>query len=156
MVVCGSHKSVCCYLRWTERGLRPDPATLNWVRLNCRAFWSVTQLLSMLILMSGTQSKTCVWMLNFGTCLCSHMGPLEPRQLPPPQRALHSIGHSRAQAAAGVSLGPLGGPRTHSRTVQPAKGRIALLHNELQSMWSPDGCTLAFDSTHTGQGWQVR
>ncbi|DBA87852.1 TPA: hypothetical protein ACH3X1_004849 [Trebouxia sp. C0004] len=35
------------------------------------------------------------------------------------------------------------------------RDRSSFLHNELHPMWAPDGCTLAFDSTHTGQGWQV-
>ena len=35
------------------------------------------------------------------------------------------------------------------------RDRTSFLHNELHPMWAPDGCTLAFDSTHTGQGWQV-
>ena len=35
------------------------------------------------------------------------------------------------------------------------RDRMGFLHNELHPTWAPDGCTLAFDSTHTGQGWQV-
>ncbi|DBA83403.1 TPA: hypothetical protein ACH3X2_006540 [Trebouxia sp. C0005] len=34
------------------------------------------------------------------------------------------------------------------------RDRSSFLHNELHPVWAPQGCTLAFDSTHTGQGWQ--
>lgn len=36
------------------------------------------------------------------------------------------------------------------------KDRIGFLHHDLHPAWTADGSTLAFDSTHTGQGWQVR
>ena len=32
---------------------------------------------------------------------------------------------------------------------------MAFLHDDMHPAWSADACTLAFDSTHTGQGWQV-
>lgn len=32
---------------------------------------------------------------------------------------------------------------------------MAFLHDNMHPAWSADACTLAFDSTHTGQGWQV-
>lgn len=46
----------------------------------------------------------------------------------------------------------------HIHTVglySPQKDRMAFLHNDMHPAWSADASTLAFDSTHTGQGWQV-
>ena len=46
----------------------------------------------------------------------------------------------------------------HIHTVglySPRKDRMAFLHDNMHPAWSADACTLAFDSTHTGQGWQV-
>ena len=46
----------------------------------------------------------------------------------------------------------------HMHTVglySPRKDRLAFLHDDMHPAWSADACTLAFDSTHTGQGWQV-